>query len=122
MARVSGKNRFDLAFQAAAIPQAPGFLSTWVPLRLDAAGDTPFLAFSAQCADALAAAFVAAVEGKVKAGRVYENGGPETATQLELMQRVLAETHRRNPLLPVPAAIGKLLALPFAFLPWADIA
>jgi uncharacterized protein YbjT (DUF2867 family) len=65
----------------------------------------------------VAAAFVAAVEGKVKAGRVYEIGGPETATQLELMQRVLAETHRRNPLLPVPAAIGKLLALPFAFLP-----
>ena len=56
VARVSGKNRFDLAFQAADIPQAPGFLSTWVPLRLDAAGDTPFLAFSAQCADALAAA------------------------------------------------------------------
>jgi len=69
----------------------------------------------------VAAAFVAAVEGKVKAGRVYEIGGPETATQLELMQRVLAETHRRNPLLPVPAAIGKLLALPFAFLPWAPL-
>lgn len=69
----------------------------------------------------VAAAFLGAVEGKVKPGRVYEIGGPETATQLELMQRVLAETHRRNPLLPVPAAIGKLLALPFAFLPWAPL-
>lgn len=69
----------------------------------------------------VAAAFVAAVEGKVKPGRVYEIGGPETATQLELMKRVLAETHRSNLLLPVPAAVGKLLALPFAFLPWAPL-
>jgi natural product biosynthesis luciferase-like monooxygenase protein len=56
VARVSGKNRFDLAYRDADIPQAPGFLSTWVPLRLDAAGDTPFAAFSTQCAGALAAA------------------------------------------------------------------
>lgn len=69
----------------------------------------------------VAAAFVAAVEGKVKPGRVYEIGGPETATQLELMRRVLAETHRSNLLLPVPAAIGKLLALPFSVLPWAPL-
>lgn len=56
VARVSGKNRFDLAYRDADIPQAPGFLSTWVPLRLDAAGDTPFSVFSVQCSDALAAA------------------------------------------------------------------
>lgn len=65
----------------------------------------------------VAAAFVAAVEGKVKPGRVYEIGGPETATQLELNRRILAETHRSNLLVPVPAAIAKLLALPFAILP-----
>jgi NADH dehydrogenase len=69
----------------------------------------------------VAAAFVAAVEGKVKPGRVYEIGGPETVTQLDLMKRVLTETRRSNLLLPVPAAIGKLLALPFAVLPWAPL-
>ena len=37
VARVSGKTSFDLAYQDAAAPQAPGYLSTWVPLRLEAA-------------------------------------------------------------------------------------
>jgi len=69
----------------------------------------------------VAAAFLAAVQGKVTPGRVYEIGGPETETQLELVKRVLATTHRSNLLLPVPAWFGKLLALPFAFLPWAPL-
>jgi NADH dehydrogenase len=69
----------------------------------------------------VAEAFFAAVEGKVKAGRVYEIGGPETATQLELVKRVLSATHRTNLTLPIPAGIGKLLALPFAFLPWTPL-
>jgi len=69
----------------------------------------------------VAEAFLAAVQGKVKPGRVYEIGGPETATQLELVKRVLAVTHRSNIALPVPAGIGKLLALPFAFLPWTPL-
>jgi uncharacterized protein YbjT (DUF2867 family) len=69
----------------------------------------------------VAAAIVAAVEGKVKAGRAYELGGPEVATQLELVKRILTETHRNNLLVPVPAGIGKLLALPFAFLPFPPL-
>lgn len=69
----------------------------------------------------VAAAFFAAVEGKVKAGRIYEIGGPETATQLELIKRVVAETQRSNLVVPVPAGLGKLLALPFAFLPFAPL-
>jgi NADH dehydrogenase len=69
----------------------------------------------------VAEAFFAAVEGKVKGGRVYEIGGPETATQLDLVKRVLSVTHRTNIALPVPAGIGKLLALPFAFLPWTPL-
>jgi len=69
----------------------------------------------------VAAAVFAAVEGKVKPGRIYEIGGPETATQLELVKRMLAVTHRGNLTVPVPAALGKLLALPFAFLPWAPL-
>lgn len=69
----------------------------------------------------VAAAFLAAVEGKVKAGRVYEIGGPEIATQLDLMKRVVAETQRSNLVVPIPAGLGKLLALPFAFLPFAPL-
>ena len=65
----------------------------------------------------VADAFVAAAEGQVKGGRVYELGGPEVLTHKELMQRILHETMRHNPLLPVPAGLGKLLALPFAILP-----
>ncbi len=69
----------------------------------------------------VADALVAAAEGRVKGGRAYELGGPEVATHRELVQRVLDKTGRSNPLLPVPAAIGKLMALPFAFLPWAPL-
>ncbi|HEX5739767.1 MAG TPA: MupA/Atu3671 family FMN-dependent luciferase-like monooxygenase, partial [Hydrogenophaga sp.] len=53
VARVSGKTAFDLAYQDADAPQAPGYLSTWVPLRLTAAGDSPFSAFVEHCAAAL---------------------------------------------------------------------
>lgn len=56
VARVSGKNRFEVAYRDANIPKAQGFLSTWVPVRLDATGDTPFSAFSSQCAEALSVA------------------------------------------------------------------
>ncbi|MGN6487873.1 MAG: complex I NDUFA9 subunit family protein [Devosia sp.] len=65
----------------------------------------------------VAEAFLGAVQGKVKPGRAYELGGPEIETQLQLMQRVLAETQRHNLLVPVPAGIGRLLAAPFALLP-----
>jgi natural product biosynthesis luciferase-like monooxygenase protein len=53
VARVSGKAAFDLAYRDGAAPQAPGYLSTWVPLRLAAAGDTPFSTFNEHCAGAL---------------------------------------------------------------------
>jgi uncharacterized protein YbjT (DUF2867 family) len=65
----------------------------------------------------LAAAIVAAAEGAVKGGKVYELGGPDIATHKELVQRVLAETNRKNLLVPLPASLGRLAALPFALLP-----
>ena len=37
------------------------------------------------------------------------------------MARVLRETGRSNPLVPLPAGLGKLLALPFAFLPFPPL-
>lgn len=69
----------------------------------------------------VAEAFVLAIEGKVKGGRVYELGGPDTETYYQLMQRVLRETQRSNLLLPIPAGIGKLMALPFALLPFKPL-
>lgn len=65
----------------------------------------------------LAAAFVAAAEGAVKGGKAYELGGPDIATHKELVQRVLADTNRKNPLLPLPDGLARLAALPFALLP-----
>jgi NADH dehydrogenase len=66
-------------------------------------------------------AFGAAAEGAVKTGRVYELGGPEIVTYRELMERVLRETGRHNPLVPIPPTLGKLLALPFALLPFPPL-
>ena len=56
VARVSGKTHFDLAYRDAGIPQASGYVSSWVPLRLTAAGDTAFSAFSSHCSAGLEAA------------------------------------------------------------------
>jgi natural product biosynthesis luciferase-like monooxygenase protein len=53
VARVSGKSAFDLAYQCAATPHAPGYLSTWVPLRLEAPGGLRFAAFVEHCTTAL---------------------------------------------------------------------
>ncbi|RZL06485.1 MAG: peptide synthetase, partial [Rubrivivax sp.] len=46
---MSGKAALDLAFRDPSALQAPGYLSTWVPLRIAAAGDAPFSEFSARC-------------------------------------------------------------------------
>lgn len=56
VARVSGKSSFDLAYRDAHAPSPLGMLSTWVPLRLAASGDTPFSALVAQCTEGLDAA------------------------------------------------------------------
>jgi NADH dehydrogenase len=44
------------------------------------------------------------------AGRTYELGGPAQYTFKELMQLVLAETHRRRLLLPIPFPVAMLKA------------
>jgi len=64
----------------------------------------------------VAGAIAAAAMGRTEPG-VYELGGPEVLTYRELMQRVLAGARRTNPLLPLPLAVGRLLALPMALLP-----
>lgn len=63
----------------------------------------------------VADAVVAAAEGAGKG--VYELGGPEIETQRQLIERVLRESGRNRPLIPLPAGIASLLALPMALLP-----
>lgn len=65
----------------------------------------------------LAQAIVAAAEGAVKGGKIYELGGPDVVTHRELIERVLADTGRRNMLLPLPAGLARLAAIPFSLLP-----
>lgn len=65
----------------------------------------------------VAEAFAAAAEGQVKTGRVYELGGPDVETHKALLERILAETGRSRPLLPVSEGLGKLLAVPLGLLP-----
>jgi NADH dehydrogenase len=65
----------------------------------------------------VAEAVAAAVAGNTKPGRTYELGGPEVLTHRELVERVLRDTNRNNPILPLPTGIGRLLALPMGLLP-----
>jgi NADH dehydrogenase len=58
-----------------------------------------------------------AVEGNLKPGRVYELGGPDVLTNRELVERVLSGANRRNPILPLPSALGRILAVPMGILP-----
>ena len=64
-----------------------------------------------------AEAIAAAAQGNAKPGTSYELGGPEVLTHRQLVERVLRYANRSNPILPLPAGIGRLLALPMALLP-----
>jgi uncharacterized protein YbjT (DUF2867 family) len=65
----------------------------------------------------VAEAIVAAATGKAKPGATYELGGPDVLTHRQLLERVLAGANRSNPILPLPAGIGRLLALPMGLMP-----
>jgi len=65
----------------------------------------------------VAAAFLAAAEGKLKGGRVYELGGPDIETQRQLFERVLRDTGRSNPLLPLGPGLAKLMISPLGLAP-----
>jgi len=64
----------------------------------------------------VAEAIAAAAQGNAKAGKIYELGGPDVLTNRQLVERVLAETNRTNPILALPAGIGRLMALPMGLL------
>ena len=65
----------------------------------------------------VAEAIVAAATGQAKPGATYELGGPDVLTNRQLLERVLAGANRSNPILPLPAGIGRILALPMGLMP-----
>jgi len=65
----------------------------------------------------IAAAVLAAIEGRATRGPIYELGGPEVKTFKELMQFTLATIERRRLLLSLPFALAKLQASILQFLP-----
>lgn len=69
----------------------------------------------------VAQAFALAAEGQVKAGRIYELGGPQVETYRQLMVRIQREAGRNRPMLPLPSGLAKLMALPFAILPFPPL-
>jgi uncharacterized protein YbjT (DUF2867 family) len=95
-------NRFAaLARVAPALPLVGGGLTRMQPV------------FAGDVAEAIARA----VDGDLRAGCIYELGGPSVRTFKELMQFVLATTQRRRLLIPVPFAVMKLQAMVLQFLP-----
>jgi NADH dehydrogenase len=65
----------------------------------------------------VAAAVVAALEGRATGGATYELGGPAVRTFKELMQFLLTTIERRRLLLPIPFGLAKLQAFFLQFLP-----
>jgi len=59
----------------------------------------------------------AAIEGRAKAGQIYELGGPEAKSFKELMQFVLATIERRRLLVPIPFWVAKLQASMLQLMP-----
>ena len=92
-----------------------GALARYLPaLPLIGGGHTKF---QPVYAGDVAAAAAAAVRGTAQAGTVYELGGPGTFTFRELMEFILAETHRGRLLLPLPFALARLQARFLQLLP-----
>jgi uncharacterized protein YbjT (DUF2867 family) len=89
-------NRFAaLARVAPALPLIGGGLTLMQPVYVDD----------------VATAVADAVDGKTRAGAIYELGGPEVLSMREIMEFILATIERRRPLLPLPFALAKLQAI-----------
>jgi uncharacterized protein YbjT (DUF2867 family) len=69
----------------------------------------------------VAAAILAAVEGRARAGTVYELGGPQVLTFRECLDLLLAEIDRKRPIVPVPFWAAKLQARVLQMLPNAPL-
>jgi uncharacterized protein YbjT (DUF2867 family) len=67
----------------------------------------------------VATAVADAVDGKTKAGSVYELGGPEVLSMREIMEAILEITGRDRMLVSLPFGLAKLQALFLQFAPGA---
>jgi NADH dehydrogenase len=65
----------------------------------------------------VAKAIADAVDGRLRAGTVYELGGPDVRTFKELMQYILATIERRRLLVPLPFFAAKFKAMFLQFAP-----
>ena len=65
----------------------------------------------------VAKAIAEAVDGKLRAGTIYELGGPEVRTFKELMQYMLATIERRRLLVPLPFFAAKFKAMFLQYAP-----
>jgi NADH dehydrogenase len=65
----------------------------------------------------VATAVADAVDGKTRAGAIYELGGPEVLTMREIMEIILATIERKRMLVSVPFGLAKLQALLLQFAP-----
>ncbi len=65
----------------------------------------------------VAQAIADATEGKLRAGTIYELGGPEVRTFKELMQYMLATIERRRLLVPLPFFAAKVQAMFLQYAP-----
>ena len=65
----------------------------------------------------VAAAIADAVDGKLRAGTIYELGGPEVRTFKELMQFVLTTIERKRLLVALPFFAAKMQAMLLQFAP-----
>ncbi len=65
----------------------------------------------------VAEALARAAEGEGKAGKVHELGGPDIETNRQIIERVLRETGRSRPLLPLPRTLALLGATVTGLLP-----
>jgi NADH dehydrogenase len=65
----------------------------------------------------VAAAIADAVDGKARAGTIYELGGPDIRTFKELMQFVLATIERKRLLVSLPFPVARLQAMLLQYLP-----
>jgi uncharacterized protein YbjT (DUF2867 family) len=63
------------------------------------------------------AAVLAAMEGRARAGAIYELGGPQVCSFRQLMEMMLATIERRRLLVPIPFALARMQASVLQLLP-----
>jgi NADH dehydrogenase len=66
-------------------------------------------------------AIARAVDGVAERGAVYELGGPEVLSFRDCLERMLAVTHRRRALVPIPWGVARVMGRIGQYLPGAPL-